>query len=217
MGPLPGRSALAVDRVTRASRRVTLHQQDDHRDAGQRDAGAHDENQVIGLRRRGQQREGDERPEHRADRVQRTVNPEDKPKVTGCGGEGKQCVPRSGPDALTDAVGDQRPGNHRRRRGPDHQNDLRHGRQGIPGGRDVTVPPPTVGCKPAHQPHESAQPLVQTVDQAVLEWSEAQRAHQVERQDRGDHLCRQVGEQTGQAQEQHACADGPTQAVSGSA
>ena len=66
---------------------------------------------------------------------------------------------------------------------------------------------PAIGDKTAPDTDQHRSALIQPIDDPEMDWSEVKGEEQVERQDRGDHLGRDVGEEAVQTEQDHRAAD----------
>ena len=124
-----------------------------------------------------------------------------------------QGVARGGADALADAIEQDEAGDAAQGAADDQQTEAADGRQGVAGGGDLFCAPPAVGGERGAEAHEARGALVQAVDDAELQRGDVQLVQQVQRQDGGDHLRGDVGEQAGDAEEEDGAADeGPVEA-----
>ena len=78
----------------------------------------------------------------------------------------------------------------------------------VAGGGDLFVALLAVGQQAAEQAHERRGALVHAVDEAELQRAEADLVGQVQRQDRRDHLLREIGEEADEAEEDDGPRDG---------
>jgi hypothetical protein len=69
------------------------------------------------------------------------------------------------------------------------------------------VPAPAVADDPARHSHERGRSLVEPIEHPELQGREAEREDQVDRQDGGDHLRGEVGEEARQAEEEDGAID----------
>ena len=177
------------------------HQQGDDRHAEDCETEADDEHGVEVAGQQREQREGEQRPDHRAGSVECPVNSE---RVTQSAGRRRSCdesVPRSRSDPLAGSV-DGHCGAEGRQ-GPDgEQREFRRRRQDIARGRYCLGTTGSVGDVTAGEPGRGTDALVQPVDDAECQRRQPQANGDEQRQDRGHHLRGDVGEHARDA-EQH--------------
>ena len=183
------------------------HQQDDHADAGEREAERDDEQRIEGERRQREQAERDQRADQGAGRVERAVHAERGSEVLAAGGERDHRVARRGAQALAGAV-DRHDRRDRAEPAPDdRQRELADGRHAVAEGRDALVPAPAVADVAADQANERGCALEEPVDDAQLQRREAELRQQVQGQHGGHHLRGDVREQAADPEQEDGPAD----------
>ena len=116
-------------------------------------------------------------------------------------------IARRGPDPLADPIdhddrADRRPG-----AADEREREPRDRRQPVARGRDLLVPAPAVARDAARDPDERRDALVEPVDDPELDRAEPEPEDEVQRQDRHDHLGRDVGEHAREPEQDHRSAD----------
>ena len=184
---------------------AVLDEEEEDPQPDQRDREGDEEDGVVLARELGEQDEGGERAEHRADRVERAVHAEGAAQAGALAVERDQRVARSGADALAEAVDEQHGGRPQPCAAHRDEAELAQRRRAVAGGGDLLVALLAVGHEAAQQAHERGGALVHAVDEAELQRAEPDLVGQVQRQDGGDHLLREVGEEADEAEQD----DGP--------
>ena len=159
---------------------------------------------LVGRQR--QQREAEQRAEHRAAGVHRAVHAEGGAELVLRAAERDHRVARGGPDALADPV-DEQHGGQAAEGGGRQQAELADRREAVAEPRDLAVAAHAVGDEAEDQPREGRAALVDAVQDAVLQRVQAEDLDGVERQDRRHHLGGDVGEKAGQTEQQHRSSD----------
>ena len=131
--------------------------------------------------------------------------PKERPEAGALAVERDQRVARGGADALAQAVDEQDGRRPQPRAAHRDEAELAQRRRAVARGGDLLVALLAVGQQAAEQAHERGGALVHAVDEAELQRAEADLVGQVQRQDRRDHLLREVGEEADEAEQD----DGP--------
>ncbi len=95
------------------------------------------------------------------------------------------------------------------------QGRLAQGGQAVPERRGGLVPPATVGEVAADEADQCADPVVDAVEQTEAQRGQTQLGHQVQRQNGGDHLRGDIGDETDRAQHEHRVRHRPQHGASG--
>ena len=186
---------------------AVLDEEEEDPQPDQRDREGDEEDGVVLARELGEQDEGGERAEHRSDRVERAVHAERAAQPGALAVERDQRVARCGADALAEAVDEQHGGRPQPRSAHRDEAELAQRRRAVAGGGDLLVALLAVGQQAAQQAHERRGALVHAVDEAELQRAEPDLVGQVQRQDRGDHLLREVGEEADEAEQDDGARD----------
>ena len=182
-------------------------EQRDHEEAEHPDEERDQEQVAEGVRRGGEQHEREDRADHRARGVHRAMHAEGEAEVLLGRGQRDHRVARGRADALAGAVEQDQRAEAAERAADEREAELAHRREAVAERGDGLVAVQPVAEEARDQPHDRARALVEAVDDPVLERREAERRDQVQRQDRRDHLRRDVRQQRARAEQQHGPAD----------
>jgi hypothetical protein len=197
----------AVDDRVQLGARRRLDEEDDHRHAEDRDDEAGDEEHVEGAAHPRQNQERDDRTDERARRVERAMEAERRRQILRATAKRDERVPRSGAQALADAVdrhdaGDRRPGGA----GGDDQQPAGR-RDAVADRGQLLVLARAIPEHAAEDSHERGHPLVQAVDQTERHRTDPELEDEIHRKDARDHLRRDVRQEAREPERPDGGAD----------
>ena len=174
--------------------RTVLDEQHQNGEPDQPRTEADHEDRVEVAGREPEQAKCDQRPDHRAGRIERAVDAEGQAKRVAVAGERDQRVARGGADPLARPV-EEDDRAQRREALDEEQPEARERGEPVTHNCDVLVAARAVGGEATGHADERGRALLEPVHDPELERREAEGVDEVDRQDRRDHLRGDVREQ----------------------